>query len=107
MAGRRSAHRQQSSSPEAAASDRLMALQRPPGRSQLDEQFELRRKRRSMAAAAAARAGGALSLTAVLLGAPALALPAAASPVGDVTLSGAPVVSAVMGRSVTPDDTDR
>jgi hypothetical protein len=60
-----------------------------------------------MAAAAAARAGGALSLTAVLLGAPALALPAATTRIGGVAVSSTSVVSPVIGRSVTVDDTDQ
>ena len=82
-----------------------MARQRPPGRKQLDEESELRRKRRSMAAAAAARAGGALSLTAVLLGAPALVLPAAATPTDGNAVALTSATSA--GHHAGASDTDR
>ncbi len=60
-----------------------------------------------MAAAAAARAGGALSLTAVLLGAPALALPAAATPTDGMAAALASITSALGSSSVATSDADR
>ncbi len=57
--------------------------QRPPDSALMDRQSAERRARRSLAAQAAARAGGALSLMAVLLVSPALGQAAAGEVVGD------------------------
>jgi hypothetical protein len=87
MAGRGRDFRSNSETPDPAA--RVLARQRPPARDVLDDDSERRRTRRSMAAAAAARAGGVLSLTAVLLGTPALSFAA------DSPLAGTSAIAAV------------
>ncbi len=67
------------------AGNAALEHQRPPAGEVLDRQAAERRARRSFAAQAAARAGGALSLMAVLLVAPGVGQ--VSQPVGDETTS--------------------
>jgi hypothetical protein len=101
MAVRRSTLRQ-CTNDTAGAAERWLARQRPAAREVLDEESERRRKRRALAAAAAARAGGVLSLTAVLLGTPSLALTAPAAPTAPSVTAPARAADDARGVAVTP-----